>query len=137
MNRATNHACEEINTDPVRPLANLIGIDLEGMDHLSVRPEQIDEVMEKRLNKIISVTNCGETHILDGIELIGKLMWCAGINPECKEIGQEFEHDLLNEGGVFVQCLVEMLRTVIFVKDNAQHDLQCALEYRLKQGGSQ
>jgi len=51
------------------------------------------------------------------------------------EIGQDFEHELLCDGGNFVRDLAEMLRELILIKGYAEYGLQCALEYRLKQGG--
>lgn len=110
MNQVTNRTEEAVEPTTVRPLADLIGIDFEGMSHLSVRLEQIDEAMEKRLKKISCVTENAEGQILDGIEVMGNLMWWAGNNPEVEKMGSELDHELLNSGGYFIKALAGMLR---------------------------
>ena len=68
----------EQETKSVKPLADLIGIDFGEAVHLSGHPERIDEGMEEKLERISRVSNNAEDEILNGIEVIGHLMWHAG-----------------------------------------------------------
>jgi hypothetical protein len=117
----------------IKPLANLLEIDLEKTKHLSARPEQIDEGIEKILENISHTCNNAENEILNGIQVMGSLMWLAGSPENRKSVG--VDDSLLRDGGDFVKSLAEMLREVLWHKDNADYALKCALEYRLKQGG--
>ncbi|MCH7622860.1 MAG: hypothetical protein IIB46_02125 [Nitrospinae bacterium] len=105
------------------------------MSHLSAQPERIDEGIEKKLQRISHLTNNAEDEILEGIEVLGDLMWHAGSYDNCEKIG--VDEGLLRDGGHFIKSLTEMLREVLWHKDNAAYVLKCALEYRLKQGGAQ
>ena len=119
----------------VKPLADLIGIDFGEMSHLSAQPERIDEGIEKKLQRIVHLSNNAEEEILEGIEVLGDLMWHAGSHENCEKIG--VHEGILRNGGHFIKSLKEMLREVLWHKDNAAYVLKCALEYRLKQGGAQ
>ena len=125
----------EQETKSVKPLADLLGINFGGTSHLSAHPEQVDQEIEKRLKKISHTLNNAEDEILNGIEVIGHLMWHAGSYDNCEKIG--VDEGLLRDGGDFIKNLAEMLREVLWQKDNAEYALKCALEYRLKQGGVQ
>ena len=126
---------EEQKTKSVKPLADLLGINFGGISHLSAHPEQIDEETEKKLKRISHLSSNAEDEILNGIEVIGHLMWYAGSYDNCKKIG--VDEGLLRDGGYFIKNIAEMLREVLWQKDNAEYALKCALEYRLKQGGAQ
>ena len=126
----------EEETKSVKPLADLIGIDFGEMNHLSGHPERIDEGMEKKLERISHLSNNAEDEILTGIEVLGHLMWHAGSHENCEAGSVGVDDALLREGGYFIKNLAEMLRAVLWQKDNAEYARKCALEYRLKQGGA-
>lgn len=119
-------------------LAELLEISDKKLDYIGLHPERINEEAEKKLKEIYSITSSAGDEILDGIQIMGKLMWWAGNNPEFKEMGPEFDHELLYEGGYFIDSLTEMLRGVLSKKNNAQYSLNSVLEYRLKlkEGGA-
>jgi hypothetical protein len=115
----------------VKPLANLLEIDLAKTKHLSACPEQIDEGMEKILENISHKCNNAENEILNGIQVMGSLMWLAGSPENRKSVG--VDDALLADGGDFIKSLAEMLREVLWHKVNADYSLKCALEHQLKE----
>jgi len=120
----------EQETKSVKTLADLLEINFGGTSHLSAHPEQVDQEIEKRLKKISHTLNNAEDEILNGIEVMGSLMCHAGSYENYENVG--VDDGLLREGGDFVKSLAEMLRAVLWQKDNADYALKRALEYRLE-----
>jgi len=114
----------------VKPLADILSVDLSSVNGLSAHPEQIDPEKEKKLKVISRVFNNAEDDILNGIQVIGSLMAHAGSYENYENIG--VDEELLRDGGWLIKSLAETLREVLWHKDNADYALKRALEYRLE-----
>ena len=114
----------------VKPLADILSVDLSSVNGLSAHPEQIDPEKEKKLKVISRDFNNAEDDILNGIQVIGSLMAHAGSYENYENIG--VDEELLRDGGWLIKSLAETLREVLWHKDNADYALKRALEYRLE-----
>jgi len=92
----------------VKPLADILSVDLSSVNGLSAHPEQIDPEKEKKLKVISRVFNNAEDDILNGIQVIGSLMAHAGSYENYENIG--VDEELLRDRGWFIKSLAETLR---------------------------
>ena len=129
-NQRRNIMSNEQGKKSVKPLADILSVDLSSVNGLSAHPEQIDPEKEKKLKVISRVFNNAEDDILNGIQVIGSLMAHAGSYENYENIG--VDEELLRDGGWLIKSLAETLREVLWHKDNADYALKRALEYRLE-----
>lgn len=121
---------EEQEARRVGPLADMIGIDLGGTENLSIYPERVDDEMKKKLKNISWKAHQATDFLIDGLTIMGKLMWVAGSGE--KDRGDE--QRLLVESGIFIENLAQMLGETWKLESDADCDLINALECRLNKG---